>query len=520
MWGNIFLMKRKIISFFTLLATSLTLSSCSFLELILGISSNTNTSSIYVPDPSEIGDGYYVPKSMEYKATDYDPAFSPSIGDVKILIIPIQFKASVYTKTYTTLDYNIMNQRYFSDDSNSLKTYYKNASHDQLNISGEVAKTYVTSLSSVTVNDYTNEDFSLFLTSVYDWTINNNPNIDFSQYDSDNDGYIDSVHFMTNLNENAFNSLDSSGNLWPHMWYLNNDLRTDNKPSIDVYLCTSYGMINDTTAIHEQGHVFGVDDYYNYSESRADYVGGADMQDLNCFDWNSYSKLLMDWVKPYVVDGSSDETTITIKPASTSGDCILIPANHSTWNGSAYDEYLLIELFTNSGNNSPYWSNWTTTSYQYGLYGATSLKEGGIRLYHVDSRLYGFNKISESTGYYVIRDGEYIDNPKTTPYRYVCLPQTNSKNNYDYTSFYVPSSKDYKLLSLIQAGGINTFVTSSSHNALAYSDLFHTGDKFTMSKYSRYFIDNKFNNGESFPYEIDFNLVSEEKATITIRKIK
>ena len=133
MWGNIFLMKRKIISFFTLLATSLTLSSCSFLELILGISSNTNTSSIYVPDPSEIGDGYYVPKSMEYKATDFDPAFSPSIGDVKILIIPIQFKASVYTKTYTTLDYNIMNQRYFSDDSNSLKTYYKKM-HAPLNL--------------------------------------------------------------------------------------------------------------------------------------------------------------------------------------------------------------------------------------------------------------------------------------------------------------------------------------------------------------------------------------------------
>ena len=104
-------MKRKIIALFTLLATSLTLSSCSFLELILGTGSNTNTSSIYVPDPSEIGDGYYVPKSMEYKATDYDPAFSPSIGDVKILIIPIQFKASVYTKTYTTLDYNIMNQK-------------------------------------------------------------------------------------------------------------------------------------------------------------------------------------------------------------------------------------------------------------------------------------------------------------------------------------------------------------------------------------------------------------------------
>lgn len=512
-------MKKKLLHLATMLLITPAFASCSLIDAILGNENTSGNSSSYVPtNPVISEDGYYKPQNLAYKATDYDEAFSPSSGDIKILIIPIQFATIRYTHEYVSSDFTKINERYFGNAKDSVKNYYANASFNNLRLSGTIAKTYVPSVSPKTVNDYQQDSFESFLNQVYEWTLNNNPNINFSEFDSNNDGYIDSVHFMTNLTSTAFSSsLSPDGNLWPHMWYLQNGKRSDNKPSIDVYLCTTFGEIDDTTAIHEQGHVFGVDDYYNYSDnSNADYIGGADMQDLNCFDWNSYSKMLMDWTQPYVVDGTSDSVTITIKPASTSGDCILIPT--SNWNGSAYDEYILLELFTKCGNNEAYWDSWPNQAAGYGLRGATQLGNGGVRMYHVDSRLYGFNDYTLTGDYYTVNGGKYITNPKTTSYKYTCLPQTNSALNYDYSSFYVAGSKNYKLLSLIQAGKVNTFKTGTTRNALAKSDLFQTGNEFTMNAYSSFFNNGKFNNGESFPYKITFDSVTSQSATITISK--
>ncbi|MCQ3035557.1 MAG: hypothetical protein MJ248_05040 [Bacilli bacterium] len=520
-------MNKKILHLITLLSIAPAMTSCSLIDAILNNSSSGGNSSTYVPiDPIVEGDGYYKPSSLAYKATDYDEAFSPSSGNLNILVIPIEFNKTSQTVSYTDSSYEAIRNRYFGEQSDTLKTYYKNASFGKLNISGVIANKYEANLSASTVNDYSDERFNTLLKTVYEWTLNNNPSLDFSIFDSNNDGFIDSVHFITNLSSNAFGgsvrSLNPDGYLWPHMWYVQNahdKPGTHARPALDVYLCTTYGMIGDTTSIHEQGHVFGVEDYYNYSDnSYADYIGGADMQDLNCFDWNSYSKMLMDWTQPYVVDGKSDSVTITIKPASTSGDCILIPANGSKWNGSAYDEYILLELFTKCGNNALDWDNWPSIAASYGSKGATALGNGGVRMYHVDSRLYGFNDATATGEYYTVKGGGYITNPTTTTYNYVCLPQTNSYNNYDYSPYYVASSKDYKQLSLIQAGKVNTFKTGTSRNALAKSDLFQTGNVFNMNYYSSFFKNGRFNNGDTFPYTITFDSVTSESATITISK--
>ena len=488
------------------------------------VSSNTTTSStnttISSSDINEENVGYYKPDSMSFKATDYDEGFSPSTGNVNLLIIPIEFKASSYTITYQQSDFDKINDRYFGSASDSLKNYYSKASFGKLNLSGTISSVYKVNVTGSAAAKYDEKAFYSLLNSAYSWTLANNPTIDFSKFDSNNDGYVDSVHFLTNLSSTAFDgSVSSDGFLWPHMYFMNNSKGTHEKPSVNVYLCTTYGFIDDTTSIHEQGHVFGVDDYYNYTRSSsADYVGGADMQDLNCMDWNSYSKMLMNWVQPYVIDGTSDSVTLTINPASSSGDCILIPASNATWNGSAYSEYILLELFTNTGNNSLFWDKWQSIAYEYGLSGAGALGNGGVRMYHVDSRLYGFNNYKTTNNINYISDGEYIDNPASNPYNYCYLPQTNSANNYDYADFVVSTSKNYKLLSLIQAGKTNTFKTGTSRNALNRSDLFQTGNVFNMSSYSSFFNNGKFNNGETFPYTITFDSVTTKNATITISK--
>ena len=69
----------------------------------------------------------------------------------------------------------------------------------------------------------------------------------------------------------------------------------------------------------------------------------AIMMDFNIIDHNAYSKYALGWIKPYVVTGA---TTITLKPSATSGQAILLPTSTNGWNGSAFDEYMLLEFYT------------------------------------------------------------------------------------------------------------------------------------------------------------------------------
>ena len=92
----------------------------------------------------------------------------------------------------------------------------------------------------------------------------------------------------------------------------------------------------------------GADDYYCYdtvTTDKSEYtpapMGGVAMMDCNVTDHDAFTKLSFNWVKPYVVTGNA---TITINPMETNGDCILIPAKGSTWNGTAFDEYMPVTV--------------------------------------------------------------------------------------------------------------------------------------------------------------------------------
>ena len=101
--------------------------------------------------------------------------------------------------------------------------------------------------------------------------------------------------------------------------------------------------------------MLGLSDYYDNAYSGMDLIGGWDMQDRDVLDWNSFSKYAVGWTQPYyVVENKLQEKTsevITLTPASESGDCLLL--RDSTWNGSPFDEYILLELFNpNIGNKA------------------------------------------------------------------------------------------------------------------------------------------------------------------------
>lgn len=539
-------MKKKT-SLVALLISVMSLSGCTLIKFTHDSSSNEDSTSSNHPSSSSshsesssetssssssssinTENGYYKANNLSILSKDINSSYAPAIGSQKVLVIPISLNPGSETDygTWMNSDLANLNKYYFGaktdtpDNWNSLKTYYETASFGKLTISGMVTSLY--SGSSLTMSDI-NEDTSMqslfsLIAEATTWAENTYTSVNWSDYDTNDDGFIDSVHLITNYGYGSW-----SEPLWPHMYNTGAYSGTLSKPNVNVYSMSSLGHTDSSsgarTAIHEQGHIFGLQDYYDYSYSGVDYVGQADMQSNNVMDWNSYSKMTVGWSLPYVVTGDKASTTITINPASTSGDCIIVPVPNS-WNGSAFDEYFLLELFVPVGNNTDDWNAWSQ-----------NLGVGGVRMYHVDSRLYTFgsgdyeNETYNDTTVAKITGGQFIDSlPAGTSPSQIVLACNNSYEAQAY-GMYVASTANHPLLSLLQAGKTDTFgsTSSSARHSLSSADLFKTGNTFGFANYSKFLnkdgtAPTKMNDGSTFPYTITFNNVSGTSAEITFTK--
>ena len=472
--------------------------------------------------------GYIQAEQMSFVSSDLKSSYAPSMGSVKLLVVPISFKGDTKEgyedkiQEWTTSKILSVNQYYFGD-SNSLSTYYLNASFNRLQITGKVTNIYENTTISVEsiLQDDTMETLFDLIEDAINYIHDNDTDIDWSQYDLNHDGCIDNIHLITDYcsGKNEWNT-----NLWPHMFWTGRK-GTIEKPLANVYSISGTSFVNDPiTAIHEQGHIFGLEDYYDYSnngQSKIDYTGQLDMQSHNSFDWNSFSKLSMGWVKPYVITGESEKVTLKLKAASINGDCLIIPADYSTWNGSAFDEYFLLELFAPYGNNK---KDWNANRASLG-------NTPGVRLYHVDARTYGSNEtVIDNNQLLVVPDDQMAEHEINSAedvekWTYITKGANNSS---DWTAYEggIEQLKDHPLLTIIQRGKVFTFAgDDASRHTLNASDLFKAGHKFTFEDYS-HFLNKKvinqstMDNGEIFPYTISIDSIEEDSCIITVTKVK
>ena len=94
-----------------------------------------------------------------------------------------------------------------------------------------------------------------------------------------------------------------------------------------------------------------------------------------------------------------------------------------------------------------------------------------------------------------------------------------------YHNFY---KQDEKLLTLIQKGKVDTFgalTDDPNRRWLSDADLFKEGDTFTFSEYSHFLSKTgvkktTMDNGETFPYTIHFDKMSQDQVTVTVSKTK
>jgi M6 family metalloprotease-like protein len=521
-------------------------------------STTTSSSESSTSSSSETVLGEYAGQTISLSMLNTSSSITtvPSTGDSKIVVIPVYF--SDYTCEDLGLDEDEVKTNLYnaffgeSDDTGweSVSSYYYKSSYEQLNITGMVTdlcpigQTLSEIAALTSSSSYYDPTYTILETANEFFKTNYSSSV--SEYDTDNDGYIDGIwlvylnpYLSSSSNLDYYiekegwstSSLSRSNSsdyqdysnisdiLWAYTYWDYYSTSSVTSPNAKAYCWASYSFlfeggyegVDAHTFIHETGHLLGLDDYYSYDYSDAP-IGGLAMMDNNIGDHDAFSKYLLNWISPKIVKESGE---YTISKFTETGDTLLIPATLSTYNDSPYSEYLLIEYYTPDGLNELD----ATNAYASG---AQMFTEAGVLIYHVDSRLMKVQATTTTssrpnggtTTKYTYSFTDTYEYPTSTSYVTVASSNTES---YSYTSgrlLTLISSEhpDGKYTTTSKMSGITTtkaYYYQDRENYWANdSDLFLEGDSITSFN---------FNNGDSLDYSITITSISNDSVTISIK---
>ncbi len=479
----------------------------------------------------------------------------PSLGTPKLLVIPVYFQGD---SAPSASEVSAIKNAFFGESADtgweSLSSFYKKSSYGLLDIEGVVTDPFQYSLSA---SDFQTafekgersssyKDTNDVLAEAVAWAKSNHY-FDAS-FDTDGDGFLDGVDLIYFTDKSERDNVD----LW---WaFTTNDSRNAEKNNIASpvayrYFWSPMSMIEngyyspdiDThTLIHETGHMMGLDDYYSYDRTK---IGSterynespcamADMMDCNVGDHNAYSKMLLGWAKPKVVLGEGS-FSITLNSFTDTGDFLLVPAG--SWNGTPYDEYMILQYYTPTGLNekdSDGYKEYSSIAYGHG--GTYSYR--GLQAFHVDSRVISYRAKTAKTMFETITeysDLKYSEDPLT-------LQKQNSDKSYtlnlgiaasntgsysvdvkgsDISSGELTYGSKNRLITFLPANGTNAFLKPGFEKYFGSSNLLFTKSgnaTYTNEKLASCYQNNgKFNNGSAFPYRFEVTEQSLSSITIT-----
>ena len=139
---------------------------------------------------------------------------------------------------------------------------------------------------------------------------------DFSQYDSDDDGYVDWVVILYAGKGEADSYI--TNRIWPHQGELHDTGKTiqlDGK-TVDHYCClneiAASGQLSGIgTFCHEFGHIMGLPDIYATDNNATHKTSGMwDVMDYGCYNnndhtpcgYSAYERWFMGWTKPVLIN--------------------------------------------------------------------------------------------------------------------------------------------------------------------------------------------------------------------------
>lgn len=479
----------------------------------------------------------------------------PSLGDANLLVIPVHLPGGNEYKTDKVK--SDIEKVFFGDKDDSslgfksVKQYYSEASYGKFNLSGTVTDWFDATTLVSDVKDITSGTegtiVNKILRGAVDWA-SSSQGINLKDFDNNEDGNIDGVYlvydhldwttenYIQHESNPQFDSSTLNQAFWNFTyWDFYSESKND-EPTTSGFSWSSFDMMytsycernkNDTpdlsdlskikldshTFIHEFGHLLGLEDYYSSSDSSYHPAGEATMMDQNIGDLDSYSKILLGWVTPYVVYGTS-EITITNVSKNSGNSVIVIPSNYAEISQSVEDaikgnridkfrytfnpfsEYLMIDLYTPDGNNEQ------DTYGPYVFDRSAMANKVGVRIYHIDSRIFkckvvdymGGQKLAYVDGY--VWDGQMLADDEA-----ILMPISNNMS--ESKNFQLPQSFDYfDQIRLLESSGINTF---DKNGMMTNQTLYYSESKpFDIMSYGYQFFNGRYtyDDGNELPFKV------------------
>lgn len=354
-------------------------------------------------------------------------AFLPSQGNANLVIFYIDFPDCQYT--YAPSADEIAEIAFGAEDTadknfpfDSMSAFYNRSSKGAMNLNGTVLR-YTTQHEQA----YYNEDKFLITQECYDAF---KDTVDFSQYDGDNDGYIDATLFTVPT---------AAGDeyWWPCAGPVDRDEYTVDGKKVG-HIITGNAQIEavddyynfNSSYLHEMGHCMGLPDYYLYTNP-IDFEGmhgvaGIELMDADATtDFGAVSKLQLGWYKDksqiFICEDDLTSASFVLNNAQgENSNCVIIPRGDLD---GYHSEYMIIEYTTATGNNSnPAWwvmsgegvrvyhaetsliDNGYWTGYKYGSGSSYTDNDNGRRYIRI---------IDDTEGYNLYRAGDVIDSSIT-----------------------------------------------------------------------------------------------------------
>ena len=309
----------------------------------------------------------------------------PTIGSRKFLCILVGFSDKNFVYSAEDFD-SLFNAKDYTHNGaiGSVNEYYRKTSFDLFDPTFDVVGPVIldSTWSYYGKDENGNHDVNI-QQFTYDALMAADDIVDYSDYDLDNDGYVDNVYFIYAGYGQASGA--SANTIWPHRWWLYsmNSQPLDGKyfgdysTSNEIYgtsgsVLTSIGVI-----CHEFGHVCGLPDFYDtdYGASGGDCDGLGHWDEMAGGSWNdggrrppmfnAWSRIYLNWATAQELN---DFEPITMNPAYTSNDIHYFMADNT-------GEFFMMENRQQTGFDA-------------------ALPGHGLLIYHVDMNHSGWHSNS------------------------------------------------------------------------------------------------------------------------------
>lgn len=374
----------------------------------------------------------------------------PSVGTAKPLVLLVDFPDQKRPRFITAEA--IENAIFDVANETSLSAYYYRESYGNLTIDGTVLDWYRAEKNRT---EYMSD--KEIMEEALNYYIREK-GLNLSDYDADQNGILDSLYVLWAGN------MDDADHTWSSAYrstWVNPPKEWETKvdgyifvPGSTVWSSVPPLVCNVNSLTHETGHLLGLNDYYSYDTSDRKeaeaYTGGAleggmggmDMMDANIGNQNAFSKWLLGWLDPKVIEYEeienldSEENVYTLRPSNEYGDAIFVKLKPSD---SLCTELFVIEAISPTQNASEF----------------TRLKAPVVRIIHVEASL---------------NEDNLAGNWRAYGFKY--------ENSYTSTKF----------ISILEADGkdeVLNYLPSSSGSKISYDieDYFVEGDVITPNSY-------------------------------------